>query len=467
MTRPRTCDLAHSGPVPDQPEPPAVEPPVPPPQGAHAGHGHSHGSLRLQTANRQTARVVTLLAIVCMAGAIVGLVVLRPRGPGPKAPAVTRATVFVDGTVRDITPLGCPGTNGEIDTSIHCATVHVVVTSGPTKGQAGSFPATAGDYSLPHLHTGNKIRMGYVSTAPQGYRYSFVDFQRRRPLVLLLLLFAGAVLVLGRWQGLRSLIGMALSLLAILAFLLPALLRGGPPLELALVTAVVVAVFVLYLAHGFHTGTHVALLGSVGALVLTTILGVAFTSLTRLTGLQDENTLTLVATAGKLNIRGLLLAGVVIGALGVLNDVTVTQVSAVSELHEANPLLRGRRLYQAGLRVGRDHIASTVNTLVLAYAGASLVLLLIFVQGGRSVLDILTSDVVAVEIVRTLVGSIGLVAAVPLTTALATRVVSDTPPFSWKDRRSARRDARKSTPEAWGTQVDDEGWPVARDTLDL
>ena len=175
----------------------------------------------------------------------------------------------------------------------------------------------------------------------------------------------------------------------------------------------------LYLAHGFNAHTGVAVLGTMAALALTGVLAAIFVAATHMTGLTDENALLLDVLNGRISLTGILLAGIVIGSLGVLDDVTVTQVAAVGELVRAQPELASRGLFDAALRIGRDHISSTVNTLVLAYAGAALPLLLLFTQTQRRISDIATSEIVAIEIVQALVGSIGLVAAVPITTALA------------------------------------------------
>jgi uncharacterized membrane protein len=305
---------------------------------------------------------------------------------------------------------------------------------------------------------GDHIRMSYFAKAPARFRYALVDFQRRSALAVLLAIFVAVVLLLSRLQGVRALLGMAASLLVVVGFLLPALLRGGPPLPLALVTAIVVAFCALYLAHGVHVGTHVAFVGSVLALVLTTVLGATFMSVAHFTGLADENAVTLTVAAGELDLRGLLLAGLIIGALGVLDDVTVTQVSAVAELQAATPSRSAADLYRAGLRIGRDHVASSVNTLVLAYAGASLPLLLLFSEGGRAVTDVLTSEIVAVEIVRALVGSIGLVAAVPITTGLAALVV-------WRPPASPRAEPERLANHDGGPA--DEPWDGPNDERDF
>jgi uncharacterized membrane protein len=208
----------------------------------------------------------------------------------------------------------------------------------------------------------------------------------------------------------------------------PSLLAGSDPVAVAVVGAGLIMFIVLYVTHGVSARTSTAVVGTLVSLGLIGLLGLAFTAFGKLTGL-DADTGNLVALLGHgIDARGLLLAGTIIGALGVLDDVTVTQTSAVWELRRANPSLGFRELYAAGSRIGRDHLASVVNTLVMAYAGAALPLLLTFALSGRTLSEILTAQEVAQEIVRTLVGSIGLVAAVPITTALAAWVANHEPP---------------------------------------
>ena len=254
--------------------------------------------------------------------------------------------------------------------------------------------------------------------------YQIVDFQRGGSLAWLAVLFAAAVLVLGRWRGLAALAALAVSFGVLLLFVLPAILDGRSPLAVAVVGAGVIMFAVLYLTHGLSARTSTAVLGTLVSLALIGLLGAAFSAAARLTGLDDQTTALVASLGAGVDARGLVLAGMVIGALGVLDDVTVTQTSAVWELRRANPQLQARALFQAAMRIGRDHVASAVNTLVLAYAGASLPLLLLFSLSGRSLGDVATSQDVATEIVRTLVGSIGLVASVPVTTAVAALVAS-------------------------------------------
>jgi uncharacterized membrane protein len=238
-------------------------------------------------------------------------------------------------------------------------------------------------------------------------------------MVVLALLFAAIVLAFARWRGLLSLAGLGLSLGVVLLFVVPAILDGEPALPVAVVGALAIALITIPLAHGGGPKSLAALLGTAASLLLTALLALAFTEAAHLTGMSSEEGTFLQLAGADLSLQGLLLAGIVIGALGVLDDVTVSQASTVLALRSANPGLGFGQLFGTALRVGRDHVSATVNTLVLAYVGASLPLLLIFSTTDLSAGEALTTEVVAKEVVATLVGSIGLIAAVPLTTALA------------------------------------------------
>ncbi|MGX6608594.1 YibE/F family protein [Micromonosporaceae bacterium Da 78-11] len=247
------------------------------------------------------------------------------------------------------------------------------------------------------------------------------DYQRTTPTVWLLGLTALAVLALGRWRGLTSLIGLAISFGVLLIFVIPAILRGSPPLLVAVVGSSAIMFAALYLTHGVNVHTSVAIAGTLASLVLTGTLGVVFTAAMHLSGIASDDDSYLSATLGIIDMRGLLLAGVIIGALGVLDDVTVTQAATVAELAQAGPTTR-LRLYQAADKIGRAHVASAVNTIILAYAGTSLPLLLLITTGTQPISQLLTSEFLAQEIMRSAVGTIGLVASVPITTALAALV---------------------------------------------
>jgi uncharacterized membrane protein len=221
-----------------------------------------------------------------------------------------------------------------------------------------------------------------------------------------------------RWRGLRALIGIGIAFAVLVGFLLPALRDGAPAVPVALVASSAILFAVIYLAHGVSLRTSAALLGTLTAMLLAAVLSWAAIELTHLTGLSDDRNNQVAAYLGNVSIEGLLLAGFIIGSLGVLNDVTITQASAVFELAHLGHGNR-REIFLRGMRVGSDHIASTVYTLVLAYAGSSLPLLLLFSVADRSLADVLTTEGVATEIARSAVGGIALALAVPLTTAVA------------------------------------------------
>ncbi len=256
--------------------------------------------------------------------------------------------------------------------------------------------------------------------------YSFTgDFQRRGLLLWVTLLFVVTVVAVGLWRGVAALGGLAASVGVLLLFVLPAILGGRPPVLVAVVGAAAIALIALYLAHGFTPLTHAALLGMVAALLLTAVLSAAAVELAHFSGFASEESTLLTLFEG-IDVGGLLLAGIVLGTAGALDDVTVTQASAVWALAAADPGSGSAGLYRRAMRIGRDHIASTVNTLLLAYAGAALPLMVLFVLSEQSLGAIANSEVVAIEIIRTVVGSIGLVAAVPITTWLASRAAVGT-----------------------------------------
>ncbi len=269
------------------------------------------------------------------------------------------------------------------------------------------------------FRAGQQVTLSVQEQEGQPPFYNIRDLERTRPMLILVAVFMLAVVAFGRWQGLRSLIGLALSFAVIVGFVVPAILRGRSPVAVALVGAMAIMLLSLYLSHGTGRKTTAAVVGTGLALVLTGALTAGFVAATSLTGLASEDALSASFVAGGLSFRGLLLAGIILGGLGVLDDVTMSQASLVFELRRADPTASFAQLVTGALAVGRDHMAATVNTLFLAYAGASLPLLVLFTTSGDSLGTVATSEVVAVEIVRSLCGSIGLIAAVPLTTVLA------------------------------------------------
>jgi uncharacterized membrane protein len=352
---------------------------------------------------------------------VLGLIAWWPRGD---APDLNQPTRFVDATVRSVTTTGCDDPEaGDTGADVPCRILAVELTSGSARGRQVDVRVLARDGGVADVDQGDKVVLHDNPSAPAEFRYSFADHQRATPLWWLLGGFVLAVVVIGRWPGVRALAGLAFALVVLAAFLVPALLRDHPAVPVVLVAGAVIGFVALYLAHGFNIGTTIAVAGTLVSLAITAGLALLAVEASRLTALGDTAT-TALRVPDALDLRGLLVAGIVVGALGVLDDVTVSQVSIVASLRRANPGLRGRLLYREATTVGRDHMASTVNTLVLAYAGASLPLLLLMAGGGAPLGRVLTSEVVAVEVVRMLVGAIGLILAVPVTTALAAAVLA-------------------------------------------
>nr|WP_248783913.1 YibE/F family protein [Actinoalloteichus caeruleus] len=383
----------------------------------------------------------------CLLAALGGMVWLYPSGyesPNPSELGFGAEPVHGDITATAAsscqTSLAEPGANppppapppggGDQD----CVRLDVTLTSGEGAGRVITqvLPVEPG---TPRFAVGDQVVLSYAGSEPDNpMSYQVVDYQRGPALAWLAALFALSVVLLARWKGLTSLLGLALSFLVLVFFVLPAILAGQDAVLVGVVGSGVIMFIVLYLAHGFSARTSTAVLGTLLSLGLIALLGVFFASTTRLTGLDDETTNLITIVGGSIDPRGLLLAGALIGALGVLDDVTVTQTSAVWELRAANPALGWRQLYAAGLRIGRDHISAAVNTLALAYAGAALPMLLAYSLSGIDFGTLVGAQVVAQEIVRTLVGSIGLVAAVPITTAIAAVVASREDPPNPGDR---------------------------------
>jgi uncharacterized membrane protein len=366
------------------------------------------------------ARRLNLALIPFVIGTIVGLIVLWPAHQKHRSVrALGTPAQLVNATVTQVDTGPCQQQGAG-----RCSTVYVTVTSGADHGHSAILPEVALGPGVAELHRGDKVVLGRTVDPTDGHvDYYFDDYQRRTPMLLLAILFAVLVVVVGRWRGVAALVGLLLTGFVLLRFIIPSILDGNSPVSVALVGSAAIIFVVIYVAHGFSPKTTTALLGTLASLALTAGFATLFVAATHLTGLSSDETTSLQSTLGSVPLQGLILAGIIIGSLGVLNDVTVTQASSVWEIHDANTTRSARELYRAGMRVGRDHIASTVYTLVLAYAGASLPLLILFSLSNQRFVNVLTGDLVGQEIVRALVGSIGLVASVPLTTALAAAVV--------------------------------------------
>lgn len=263
------------------------------------------------------------------------------------------------------------------------------------------------------------VLLNLVTNPGNDPEYVIVDFIRNDSLLLLFIVFVILLLLIAKGKGLFSLFGMIFTFAVIFTFILPRLLAGDNPILIAVVASAVIIPVSFYLSHGLNKKTTIAIIGSLLSLVITAILASIFTTLGHLTGLSSEEAGMLSVDRHSLNMKSILLAGIVIGALGVLDDITVSQAAIVDELATTAKLTKASSLYSRSMIIGKDHITSMVNTLVLAYAGASLPLLLIFANNPHPFADIVNYEIVAEEIIRTLVGSIGLIISVPITTLIA------------------------------------------------
>jgi len=408
------------------------------------GHGHSHTPAEV-TADSLVARkranwllaavlvplgVLTVVAMLLMwpSGSKEGLTLASPYQAAPgvtfdtgKIQSVLQESCSQANTGADIPP------NGQNNAGSQC-------TFAMTQPDAGGSPVKVvinPDVAKSHgVKAGDDIRylnLSKVQAAGTGSpAYVFVDFVRTLPIALLAILYAVVVIAVARWRGFRALLGLVGAYVVLVSFMLPGLVDGKPPLLVALVGSTAIMIGVLYFAHGFSARTSTALLGTIFGLGITALLAAWATDAANLAGVGNHDAATLVNMSDRISISGIILCGLIISGLGVLNDVTITQSSAVWELYELAPETTARKLFSSAMRIGRDHIASTVYTIAFAYAGAALPILIIVMLYDRPLLDTLTSAELSEEVVRTLVGSIGLVLAIPVTTLIAVLVVKAT-----------------------------------------
>ncbi|MEU4356468.1 YibE/F family protein [Streptomyces virginiae] len=414
--------------------------------GPSSGHSHSHSHGPAAPVSKHLRKVIAAVLIPFAVAVFVGMAVLWPGGtPDHERTGVGFDRQTQQAKVVSLELVDCKSVNaaqvpaaGGASTPSgggargaqtgDCKKATVEIGSGPDKGR--TFVEIVQPGAPRQLADGQEVVVAYAPDAPRDLQYSVIDVNRKLPLAVLAGIFALSVVLVGRMRGLFALIALIVSFGVLTFFILPAILQGSNPLVVAVVGASAIMLIALYMCHGLTARTSVAVLGTLVSLLLIGLLGSVFIDWAFLSGNTDDNTGLIHGLYPDIDMSGLLLAGIIIGSLGVLDDVTVTQTSAVWELHQADPSMGPRSLYRAAIRIGRDHIASVVNTLVLAYAGAALPLLLLFSIANSSMGSVANSELVAVEIVRTLVGSIGLVASVPVTTALAALVVSADRPES-------------------------------------
>lgn len=418
-------------------------------------HAHSSGPSTPEQADRERAalgRLLILLAPLFLA-TVVGLIAMWPHDVSHhiqndssawNAPGVS----IIDGTVTGVSHGSCDGQPGSTGSggSEECAVARVRIDEGPDAGTSTSVQLTAAVTSS-GVRTGQVIRM-YRTPGGARAAYQFYDFERTVPLVAVAVAFAAVVIAVARRRGLAAIVSLVIAFVIIGRFMLPALISGSSPTWVGLVACSAIMFIVIYVTHGFSTRTTTALLGTLFGLLLTTGLGVMTARWAHLTGITGEDDFVLTASAPDLTLTSVIICGIIVAGLGVLNDVTVTQASAVWELADS---ARSRRdLYRRAMRIGRDHIASSVYTIAFATAGAALSTLLLLSIYQMPVGDMLRSETFAEEIVRTLVGSIGLVLAVPLTTIIGAVL-------AWSTLHGPESGAGEAAPEPSGASSHRQG----------
>ncbi|WP_022930429.1 YibE/F family protein [Patulibacter americanus] len=400
-----------------------------------------------------------LVGVVSLVGllTVVGLIALWPQGDGPSIPGAGTRTVGA--TVVGVASASCGGPSDQ-----RCLTATFRVTDGPDEGYRAKVVLGPPEVS-PALEVGDKVRLvdqrpaegtpgaagasgaggggsagqagaagdaggadaPGAGAADSGPVYAFSGVDRRVPLVALAIIFALLGAVVARGRGLLALVGTAASLSLVVLWLVPAILDGSSPILVATVGALAVMFVTTALTYGVTTQSLAAVTGIGVSLLVAALLGTLWSELAGLDGKDGDLGSFALQSGGELPLQGILLAGMVIGALGVLTDTVVSQVSTVAALHRNNPSLPPRALYREAFIVGRDHLSATIHTLVLAYAGATLPLLLVASANGVSFGDAINDSQLAEPIVSTLVGSAALVLSVPLSTALAAALVGRLP----------------------------------------
>ena len=384
------------------------------------GHSHAHRAVDVRTSGPVTRLLLGLLALTAIA-TLIGVGVLWPSGERPMTPYSADGVTYPHGEVLRVGD-ACPViTEESAEFPEVCDDVDVRL-----QDDAGTVSdLRVGPGVVEALQVGDPVTL--VAIPQEGSdepNFGWVGVDRKPPLGWLTLAFLLVVALIARVRGVLAIVGLVIAGLVIGYFMLPALLAGESGLAVALVGSTAIMFVVLYLAHGPSVRTSTALAGTLIGLLITAGIGLLAIHTTRLTGLGDESSLFLRNQADQLDFRGLLTCAVIVAGLGVLNDVTITQSSSVWELREAAPHLTRRQLFASGMRIGRDHIGSTIYTIVFAYAGTAMATLLLISLYDRPLIDVLSDEAIAEEVARTLASAIGLVLAVPATTAIAAATVA-------------------------------------------
>lgn len=438
-------------------------------------HSHDHGPLRLPASKLTRIRLLLAAIVIPLAVVtVVGMVLLWPtseQSPVGSMPPYAAGTTSGQVKVTSLDPTPCEHTNNPLMQAPGSNRAGGKSTNGSDKsaapnasaapseqGSSGSVnnptAVVKGHSTIPgavcaqvisgegvgetvslqippevyaSLEVGTVVKILHSNPFPQGPGlYYYWDVERSQPMILLIAIYLLLVLLVARWRGAAAIAGLASSILILVYFVMPSLMSGASPLLVTLVGVSAMMFSSVYFAHGVSIRTTTALLGTFGGVLLTVLLAIWQVRAVHLSGATSEDAQLIFGFLPSVALPSLLICGIVIAGLGALNDVTITQASAIWELHAANPHMGRARLFARAMRIGRDHIASTVYTLAFAYAGTALPALLLAMMVDRPWWDIATSSSIAEEIVRTLIASIGLIAAIPLTTFIGTILISIT-----------------------------------------
>jgi uncharacterized membrane protein len=395
---------------------------------AHTSAGPKGLSRRTTSRHRRALRILVVILIPLGIWTVAGLIALWPSNiSGHLNREVVSYSVpgvsYPKARITAIKEISCEGLAGSTPglSDTHCANVTAQLLEGDDKGKAVTVPLTDAIYSS-GVRIGQQIQLIRVPpNEGQPAQYQFSDFVRGIPMLVIALLFAAVVVAVARWRGFASLLGLVFAGFILVKFMFPALIAGANPILVGLVGSSAIMFVVLYAAHGFSARTTTALVGTLFGLIVSAGIGFGATKWAHLTGVAAEDDYVLAAAAPDLRLTSVVICGIIVAGLGVLNDVTITQASAVWELADGGA--NQQHLFARAMRIGRDHIASTVYTIAFATAGAVLSVLLLIAVYNRPMLQVLQTEQFAGEVIRTLVGSIGLVLAVPLTTAVGVAVV--------------------------------------------
>jgi uncharacterized membrane protein len=378
--------------------------------------------------HQRALRILIVVLIPLAIWTVVGLIAFWPGNisrhvnadvAGYSVPGVSYPTA----RITDIKEISCEGLSGSTPgaSNARCADLTAQLLGGDDKGKTVTVPITAAIYSS-GVKVGQVVKLIRIPpAADQPAQYQFSDFERSVPLLVVGLVFAIVVIAVARWRGFAALIGLGFAGFVLVTFMFPALIAGTNPIMVGLIGSAAIMFVALYAAHGFSARTTTALVGTLFGLILIALLGYGATKWAHLTGVAAEDDYVLAASAPDLQLTSVVICGIIVAGLGVLNDVTITQASAVWEL--ADQGASHKHLFSRAMRIGRDHIASTVYTIAFATAGASLSVFLLIKINNRPMLDVLMTERFAAEVLSILVGAIGLVLAVPLTTAVGVAVV--------------------------------------------